>query len=122
MRAGKFYVNKKQVEDESVLDLIFNMRFTPVLVEYNVMTGMYEYSGTSSLFDEIEYGDMTPEYNIITTPYETRVERASVPKTYAQEYRKLYCALQSYMDTKIVHTNAAFTMLTKTIDECGEPE
>ena len=67
MRAGKFYVNKKQVEDESVLDLIFNMRFTPVLVEYNVMTGMYEYSGTSSLFDEIEYGDMTPEYNIITT-------------------------------------------------------
>jgi len=65
-RFGKIYFSFEQVEKHSgdVSLILSQIEFVPVKVEALWHMMHFEYIGISPMFDEINEGDITPEYTI----------------------------------------------------------
>jgi len=61
---GKFYIDIDIVKKDPY-EIFALLKFVPYRVECLLYNGTVEYMGTSPLFNEVEIGDITPEYDII---------------------------------------------------------
>lgn len=60
---GLFYVHETELENADFFaDVLHNMRFIPLRVEFHYDRGAFEYIGLSPMFDEINVGEKVPEY------------------------------------------------------------
>lgn len=64
-RKGRFYISDGLIENEQLIEIFYHMKFIPLRVEYLFYQRAFEYIGISFLFEEVNTGEIIPEYEVI---------------------------------------------------------
>lgn len=73
-RLGRVKFSRIYVEEnhELMVHVFFLMKFIPQIIEFNVIYNTFEYTGVSSLFEELEAGDLIQDYMVdVVTSHDT---------------------------------------------------
>jgi hypothetical protein len=65
VRLGRFYVDKRLVDDRNILPILQMLELVPTRVQSAYEGYMYEFEGTSPHFSEIEEGAEVPLYEVL---------------------------------------------------------
>lgn len=75
-KIGKFFVSQNLVKNYLMLaDILGQMGFVPLRVEYYYANATFEYVGISKMFDEVKEGEQVPEYLVKISNNKVLVEK-----------------------------------------------